>query len=62
MNRITFSIVIIILLINAGRYSSYFIDGSDSVYYLSMFLLNVGGLITMLMQFYFSRKNEARDR
>ncbi|MGF2616259.1 hypothetical protein FZC84_00570 [Rossellomorea vietnamensis] len=61
MNRITFSIVIIILLINAGRYSSYLLEGSSSIYYLSMFLLNIAGLITMLVQLYYSYKNKGRD-
>ncbi|WP_113927993.1 hypothetical protein [Bacillus sp. P14.5] len=49
MNRTTFSVVIIILLFNAARYSSYLLGGSSSIYYLSMFLLNIAGLITIVL-------------
>ncbi|TMW71195.1 hypothetical protein FGB90_14660 [Alteribacter natronophilus] len=52
----TYVFLIIILIINSSRYLTYLIEGNNSLYYISMFILNIIGLVVILISLLFNKK------
>lgn len=57
ISKKTITILVIILLLNSSRYLTYLLEGNDSIYYLTMFILNVLGLLAVLLKLFFKRKS-----
>lgn len=57
ISKKTITILVIILLLNSSRYFTYLLEGNDSIYYLTMFILNVLGLLAVLLKLFFKRKS-----
>lgn len=58
ISKKTITILVIILLLNSSRYLTYLLEGNDSIYYLTMFILNVLGLLAVLLNLFFKSRND----